>query len=216
MSNRGKYIVIEGQDGTGKSTQVDIIRTKLSDIGISSIDFHEPAGSPMADEIRTLLKNGDLSRDPITNVLLFNAARRDIWTSRALPALEKGEWVVTARNYYSTLAYQGFGEGIGLDYIETVTRLSMDNLYINPDYVCVMALNNECERAARINKRGPLDIPDAFESKDKTFQDRVTQGYIDICTKRGVPIIPADGNVDEVSQLIWDEIRPLLANKITT
>ena len=103
---RGKYIVIEGHDGTGKSTQAERIRDRLQKEGIDSVEFHEPAGVPIADAIRTVIKDGSLERDGETNLLLFTAARHEIW-KHAEKELALGKWVVSARNYYSSLAYQG-------------------------------------------------------------------------------------------------------------
>src|SRR5680860_1336148 len=103
----GKYVVIEGHDGTGKSTQVSLIRQRLLQHDVESIEFHEPAGSPIADAIRNVIKDGNLERDATTNLFLFSAARHEIWKTQALPALELGKWVIASRNYYSSLAYQG-------------------------------------------------------------------------------------------------------------
>lgn len=92
MNKRGKYIVIEGQDATGKSTQVERLRQRLQQDNIDSIEFHEPGGTDMADAIRLVIKNGDLTRTPETNLLLFTAARVEIWQD-ALQALALGKWV---------------------------------------------------------------------------------------------------------------------------
>lgn len=205
--NTGKYVVIEGHDGTGKSTQVDLIRETLrNQYGIESIEFHEPAGSPIADEIRTILKNGNLKRDAITNMLLFTAARHDIWESRAKPALERGEWVITARSYLSTLAYQGYGEGLDLDLITTITEKSMDSNYIEPDLVIILNLDDETERLKRIEKRGELENPDTFESKDIDFQNKVRAGYVTIANKRHYSLVSASQPPED----ILGEIRLLI------
>jgi len=208
----GKYIVIEGHDGTGKSTQVGILRQKLLENGIESIEFHEPAGNPIADVIRTILKNGDLDRDPMTDVLLFSAARCDIWKNLALPALDSGIWVVAARNYYSTQAYQGYGSGLKLDAIESITRISTDERYIKPDYAFILDLDDEKERAKRINNRGKLENPDTFESRPEDFQDRVRQGYLEIAKDRNIPIISANKPVKNISDEIWSYIEPDITN----
>ncbi len=206
----GRYIVIEGHDGTGKSTQVSEIRKKLLDRGIDSIEFHEPAGSSIADAIRTIIKNGDLERDALTNMLLFNAARHDIWTNKAIPALKNGKWVITARNFYSTLAYQGYGEGLDLDLIETVTHLSTDERYMNPDFATILDLDDETERARRIGERGKLNNPDTFESKNNTFQSIVRMGYMKIAQNRKIPIISANHTVDKVTDKLWLYIKQLI------
>jgi len=204
----GKYIVIEGNDGTGKSTQVEKIRERLSEQAIESIEFHEPAGTPTADAIRTIIKNGDLERDGITNLLLFTAARHEIWRE-ARKQLKLGVWVVAARNYYSTLAYQGFGEGLSVSLIEKTTRTFTDERYMSPDLAVILALEHEA-RAGRITIRGDLKNPDTFESRDITFQNQVNTGYHRIATDHNLDVIDADRSIDDVTQDIWKKVLGLL------
>lgn len=205
----GKYIVIEGNDGTGKSTQVGIIRQKLKERGIESIEFHEPEGTPIAGAIRTIIKNGDLERDGTTNLLLFSAARHDIWFNYALPAMKQGTWVVASRNYYSTIAYQGYGEGLSPELISTTTRIATDDQYLRPDVAVILSLE-DTERQKRIRQRGALENPDTFESKGGDFQERVNRGYLEIAKDHAIPIIPANGSVDQVAERIWQTVETIL------
>jgi len=202
----GKYIVIEGHDGTGKSTQVEIARRKLLICGMDSIEFHEPAGSPMADAIRTVLKNGELERDPVTNLLLFTAARRELWTSRAIPALKMGMWVVASRNYFSSIAYQGYGEGLDIDLISKTTREFTDDKYMNPDVALILNLDDRRERDRRIGDRGELATPDNFESKDDTYQQNVQDGYLKIAKELNIPVVSANQTIDDMAKDIWQQI----------
>ena len=210
MPAQGKYVVIEGHDGTGKSTQVARIREKLLELGIESIEFHEPEGSAIADEIRTVIKNSTLPRDGITNLLLFSAARHDIWSSRALPALAEGKWVIASRNYYSTLAYQGHGEGLDTEHIKTITRIATDDHYLNPDVAIILDFDDETERQARITARGSLTHPDTFESKSQDFQDRVKQGYIEIANLYDIPVVSAAQSIESVNEQLWGVIKSSL------
>lgn len=203
----GKYVVIEGHDGTGKSTQVSLLRDKLLERGIESIEFHEPEGSPIADEIRTVIKNSTLPRDGTTNLLLFSAARHDIWLRRALPALALGKWVIASRNYYSTLAYQGYGEGLDTELISTTTRIATDDQYLKPDIALILNLDDETERQKRIAARGELDKPDTFESKGDSFQSQVQRGYVDIAATHHLPVVSASMPIDEVREAIWQIVE---------
>ncbi len=202
VTERGRYVVIEGHDGTGKSTQVDLLREKLADDGIDSIAFHEPEGTPIANEIRTIIKNGGLERDPETNLLLFTASRREIW-NQARAALALGKWVVTARNYYSTMAYQGYGEGLDLDLITDTTRQFTDDQYMHPDIAVILSLEDEAARAKRIDQRGELEHPDTFESRDAAFQQRVKDGYLSIARDYNLPVIAADQPLEVISKQIY-------------
>lgn len=214
----GKYIVIEGHDGTGKSTQVTRIRERLATRGIDSIEISEPAKDPkdgpeevlIASEIRTLIKNGNLQRDAVTNLLLFSAAAHELWVQKAGPALALGKYAVAARSDISRKAYQGYGEGIDLGLIDTITAIATDEKYMNPDIAVILDLDDEEERRKRIEARGPLENPDTFESKDDAFQARVRAGYVDIALKRGIPIISAAKPIPEVTDNIWAIIEPHL------
>ncbi|HJP81698.1 MAG TPA: dTMP kinase [Candidatus Saccharimonadales bacterium] len=199
---RGKYVVIEGHDGTGKSTQVGLLRDRLSEQGVGSIEFHEPQGTPIADAIRTVIKNGSLPREPETNLLLFTAARHEIW-KQAEAMLEQGIWVVAARNYYSTLAYQGYGEGLDLGLIASVTEQFTNKRYMNPDHALILTLDDHGERQNRIGKRGEIAHPDTFESRDKTFQNAVGSAYLTIAKERGLPCIDANRPVADIADEIF-------------
>lgn len=199
----GKYIVIEGHDGTGKSTQVEIIRQRLKEQGIESIEFHEPQGTPIADAIRTIIKNGILARDEMTNLLLFSAARHDIWHNYALPALQQGKWVIASRNYYSTLAYQGYGEGLDQNLILTTTKIATDEQYMHPDIAIILKLTDEQARTDRIQNRGDIALPDTFESKGNDFQAKVHEGYMEIAKLYNLPVISAQQSIEAVTEDIW-------------
>lgn len=205
---RGKYIVIEGSDGTGKSTQVKLLREKLATRGINSIEFHEPQGTSMADEIRTIIKNGNLPRDGKTNLLLFTAARHEIW-QQAQKALDEGVWVIAARNYFSTLAYQGYGEGLDLNLITTITEQFTDQTYMSPDLAVILTLDDEKERGKRIGQRGALEHPDTFESRDTTFQRALQQGYVDIAKEKQLPTISASQSPGAICETIYSLITTL-------
>lgn len=214
----GKYVVIEGHDGTGKSTQVEIVRDRLDSLGIESIEFSEPATDPkdgvedilVADALRTVIKNGNLERDALTDLLLFSAARHEKWHQRALPALKLGKWVVASRNYYSTEAYQGYGKGLDLNLIYSQTLLATDEKYMSPDIALILSLEDQAERQRRIDSRGPLENPDAFESLGDDFQSRVQNAYPEIAQKYRIPVLSASGTPQEVSNRIWTYIQPHL------
>jgi dTMP kinase len=138
-------------------------------------------------------------------LLLFTAARHEIW-KQAQEQLAKGTWVVAARNYFSTLAYQGYGEGLDHDLILRITEEFTDKLYMHPDYAIILSLGNEAERAKRIEERGDLNTPDTFESRNAQFQEAVEQGYLAVAAKYNLPIIPATGSKEAIAKRIYDLI----------
>lgn len=204
----GKYLVVEGPDGTGKTTQVEMIKTWLKEVyNIETFDFQEPGGNEMADAIRHILKDGTIPRIDSTDALLFTAARNEVWNGRALQELKLGKWVVTGRSYLSTLAYQGYGGGFDIDQIERTTADYLGQKYIKPDYEFILDLDDEEERVKRISKRGELEVKDTFESKAQDFQDRVRQGYLQIAHDRNTPVISANQKPEEVFEEIKSYIK---------
>ncbi len=146
---KGKYIVIEGNDGTGKTTQVELLAEHFRKNGQAVQIVEEPGSdnptnsTPVANELRKAIKNGSLERSPEINVLLFSAARRELWQKKIAPALNKGKIVLSARNYFSTLAYQGQGEGIDSAEILRLTKLFTHERYMNPDILIVLVANHD-------------------------------------------------------------------------
>ena len=191
MSERGKYIVIEGNDGTGKSTQVEQLQRRLGTIGITSIQIHEPDGVPIAGELRTIIKNAHLERDPWSNVLLFTAARRLNWLQAMKPALDQGQWVLAARSWISTVAYQGYGEGIDPRKIRERTIDDVGEQYLSPDLQLILSLQDVGRRQERIASRGELEVPDTFESRDEGFQTALEDGYDIFARENGLEVIDA-------------------------
>ena len=210
MSERGKYIVIEGSDGTGKSTQVEMLAKKLAAAGTRSVLIHEPDGVPVAARLRDIIKDGTLERDAWTNVLMFTAARRANWLQQMQPALERGEWVLAARNWLSTVVYQGYGEGESIDRIEKFTLENVSETYAHPDLTLILALNDELTRQGRINKRGDLEVPDTFESRPLDFQERVKGGYVRYANEHDFTVLDATGSQDDVQKVIWQHVEPLV------
>jgi dTMP kinase len=198
MPTSGKYIIIEGQDGTGKTTQATLLEQYLLSRGIRSIHIKEPGGSPVAEAIRDVLLNGELERTPMTNILLFTANRHELWHAVIQPALDQGTWVICTRNYWSTLAYQGYGEGMDLGVIEAITNTFTSQRYMHPDYSVILAFDNIAARRARIAKRGELKVADTFEAKENEFQNRVQDAYHTIAATHEIPIVDASQTVESI------------------
>ena len=212
MSCAGKYIVIEGNDGTGKSTQVAKLADYFRARGQTVCVVEEPGSddpeksTPIANELRNVIKNGDLTRSAAVNVALFSAARRELWREKIRPALERGEIVLSARNYISTLVYQGQAEGYDEAEILRLTKLFTDEKYLHPDVMIILSLSHD-KRAKRIAMRGEPKNPDTFESRGQDFQEKITNGYLKIAKDYEIPVVLADRNVEEVHDMLIDEIK---------
>ena len=209
MNRPGRYIVIEGNDGTGKSTQVAMLADYFQARGRVVCVVEEPGSddpeksTPVANELRRIVKNGNLVRSSEINVALFSAARRELWREKIQPALQRGEIVLSARNYISTLAYQGYGDGLDAEEIMRMTKLFTDERYLQPDAMVVLTLS-DTQRQQRIAQ------PDTFESREQSFQDRVNHAYEAIAAERNIPVLSAAGAPEEVHARILDSIARYL------
>lgn len=222
------YIVIEGQDATGKSTQVELmaeyLRGKLAaerrGRGMSEAEaraeaerlvltMHEPDGDlESAHVMRELIKNREYGLEPLTHVLLFTAARVELWKKLAEPVLREGGYVISARNWWSTLAYQGYGQGVSRDKIIRITKQLMPARYVEPDKAVILTLTEE-ERLARQRERNVeisaagsaktelISEKDTFESKPTEFQDRVNAAYVKIAEQFGIKTWDMSGEIEK-------------------
>lgn len=223
----GEYIVTEGTDATGKTSVANGIAKLAFEEGYEVIRVDEPDSayvyhpdsvspeplSPIAAEIRRVIKDGSLGRAAITNIHLFTAARAENWHTILLPALERGAIVSAARNHYSTEIYQGVAEGSDRELIRTITRLSVGEAYMNPDHFTILDLDDEEERARRIANRGPLDTPDTFESRDQAFQQALLDGYRTVAREEGIDIVVANRPPEEISLGLWNDVKARIASR---
>lgn len=207
----GAYIVIEGNDGTGKSTQVDMLAAWLRERGREVVVIEEPGSddaaktTPVANEYRRVLKDGRFKLDPEVNLLLFSAARRELWFHKIEPALQRGVVVLSSRSYVSTLVYQGYGEGVAEDTIISMTKRFTHERYMSPDFVVVLFADDRV-RQQRIAERGTTEAVDSFESRDDVFQQKINDGYQTVAKTHNIPLILAERSPADVHQYILQEI----------
>jgi dTMP kinase len=219
--HQGNYIVIEGIDGTGKSTQVELLAKHYRAHGHSVTVIEEPSSddsaqtTPIAHYLRTVIKNSNLRRDPEINLALLSAARHELWEHIIQPALERGETVLASRNYFSTLAYQGYGEGLSQEHIRHITGLFTSQRYLTPNHLIILTLDDEQERMHRIKQRGTLATLDTFESQGSDFQQRVHDGYHILAKDYQVPTIQcmSDDGVYKSPHEIQCEIISIINTK---
>jgi len=198
----GEYYVLEGQDGTGKSTYAEDLGKLFQTRGKKVVIFHEPDGDlPSAQKLREIIKDKQYDLDARTHVLLFTAARNELWRKLAVPCLDEGGIVISARNWWSTLAYQGYGQGVNQDLIAHITKGCLPDSYLYPTKSVILTLDDD-ERIKRLGHRDNNSSKDTFESKDSEFQKKVTNAYWQIASDYGIPTIDAAGSIEEVFQKI--------------
>jgi dTMP kinase len=176
---KGKFITLEGGEGTGKSTQARHLGEFLKKNNIPFILTREPGGSPGAELIRTLLVSGKPDRwDLFSEYLLFSAARRDHIIHLILPALERGEWVICDRFFDSSRAYQGIARGLDSNFMEFIYQHISEHLI--PDLTVVFDLPVD-ESQKRISHRAKNE--DRFEQMGNAFHERIRDAFIKITQK---------------------------------
>jgi dTMP kinase len=200
----GRYVVLEGGEGVGKSTQVRRLADRLAAHGVPSTVVREPGGDAFAEAGRRLLL-GDLPRTPEAEVLAFNALRAQLLVAHVRPALAAGTWVLADRGRLSTLAYQGHGHGVDLDWVRAACRLTSQ--LCPPDLEVVLTVDEATARARR-DTRGTTD---RFERLDDDFHRRVAAGYAVEATAQGAPVVDGSAGEEEVTAALWRLVAPLLS-----
>jgi len=197
----GKFISFEGGEGSGKSTQTQRFAERLRATGLTVVQTREPGGTEGADAIRQLLVTGAADRwDPVSEVLLHYAARRDHVERVIKPALARGEWVVSDRFADSTMAYQGYGYELGAALIDTIHRATLG--VFQTDMTFIMDFD-PAAGLARARDRDP--DPSRYERFDLAFHRRLHDGFRTIAASNPerCVIVDANGAPDEVETMVW-------------
>jgi dTMP kinase len=200
----GRFISLEGGEGTGKSTQVRRLATTLQKRGISVLTTREPGGSPGAEEIRALMVNGEPGRwDAMTETLLAYAARTDHVTRTIGPALLAGTWVITDRFSDSTFAYQGAGRGMDRETIRRIDSAVLDDF--KPDLTLILDLDTGIGlKRAKMRAAGE----NRFEKFGAEFHERLRQAFLEIARRNPdrCRVIDASGSEDAVANAIFEAV----------
>ncbi len=206
--SRGRFITFEGGEGTGKTTQASRLAAALERSGLEVVRTYEPGGVIGAQDIRRLLVEGDPARwDGLTEVLLNYAARWEHLRAVILPALKAGKWVVCDRFSDSTMAYQGYGHGVGRDLIRQIHAIVVGETI--PDLTLVFDLPAPIglERAAARN-----DDQDRYERMGVAFHERLKTGFLEIA--RAEPsrcaVIDALGDIKAVEGRVFTVVSERL------
>lgn len=184
---RGRFIVFEGLDFTGKSTQVKILADRLREAGLPVTTTREPGGTPLSERLRqVLLSEGNKELLPLSELLIFITCRAQLCAEVIEPALREGRVVVSSRYRLSSLAYQGYGRGIDLELIRRLNDAATDGRH--PDLTFLIDLPAE---VALTRKRGKGD---RIEQEQFDFYERVRRGYLEL-TKDDPHIHLIDGTL---------------------
>lgn len=201
----GKFITIEGIEGTGKSTNLDFVLGLIRNHGYEVIRTREPGGTPMAEKIRQLLlDHGQEPVPPIAELLLFFAARSLHLQNTIIPALRDGKWVLCDRFTDASRAYQGIGRGLGADRVEHLADWVQDGL--EPDLTLLLDAPADIgmQRAA---SRGNAD---RMDNEELAFYQRVRDAYLGLAeaSPKRFAVIDASQSLDAVRRDIEAAMTP--------
>ena len=189
-------IVLEGPEGSGKSTQIKLLADALAKAGRKVVSLREPGGTPLGEEVRkVLLHDASLDIVPRAESLLFMAARAQIVEKEVLPALKSGATVLLDRFFLSTYAYQMAGRGLPHDQVAAANKLATGTL--RPDLTVLLSMP-AAEGLARAQKRGAKD---RMEQADQAFHERVTKAFTEFATAEWQEANPEAGPIVTVDAL---------------
>jgi dTMP kinase len=213
LTERGKFIVFEGGEGTGKSTQARLLADALGDVGPGVVLTREPGGAPGAEALRRLLVEAppEAGWAPLSETLLHYAARNEHLEKTIRPALARGLWVISDRFADSTTAYQGAGLAVGSDVFDCLSRLVIGDLA--PDLTIILDLDSE-QALARAAARCPTR--DRYESMNLEFHRRIRTAFIEIAQRGGrrYAVIDAAPDLRQVQQAVRDAVRARLGIEV--
>ena len=203
---KGKFIVIEGIDGCGKTTQIDELSKWLPKSGLIKkgsklITTKEPGGSLLGQKLRDLILDNSENNKPssLAELLLYSADRAEHISKIISPALKNNDWVISDRFADSTLAYQGYGRNISLEIIKNIESIVCQGEY--PDLTFFLEISPEESILRRKN-----EIPDRIESEGIRFLEKVNEGFKLIAKEKNWTVISASQNIKTISNQIKETL----------
>lgn len=201
---QGKFITFEGIDGCGKTTQLDLLAQHLTAKDIAVVKTKEPGGTQLGNSLRNLLLNDPIALNPYAEVLLFLADRIHHIETIIKPALSKGQWVLSDRFMDSTIAYQGYGRHIDLEWINKVADIQA--MQLNPDLTFFIDLSAEESTKRILDKK-----KDKMESESLVFMQNVRKGFQALAQthKERIVSIQANQTIEQIAKEIISYINNL-------
>ena len=198
----GSLITFEGIDGSGKSTQIQMLEHEFNKLGVEYKTFREPGGTELSEKIRAiLLDKENIELISTAESLLFAAARAQLTAEQIKPAIEKGEFVICDRFTDSTIAYQGYGRGLDIKQLEEINYIATAGL--TPDITFILDINPETAAV-----RMETEVSDRMEATGVDFFRRIREGYCQIKDQNPNRYIVING--DQSPENVFKEIKEII------
>lgn len=207
----GIFITIEGPDGSGKSTQVDLLHAYLTSGNHPVLVTREPGGTPAGEAIRKILLEPCGSHELVeeTELFLFAASRAQHVRECIIPAISQGQIVIASRYIDATVAYQGYGRGLPIDLIQRINDLATGGL--KPDLTIILDIESELglKRAFAVDKETPAGEADRIEAAGIEFHRKVRAGYLAIAADEPNRCVVIDSNrtICDIAEDICRNVR---------
>jgi dTMP kinase len=212
--SKGRLISFEGLDGAGKTTQMDLLERWLQPRGVPYVRTREPGGTPLGVEIRRLLLNRpELAIDPLAEAFLFQADRAQHFARLVIPALGEGKLVITDRCFDASIAYQGYGRGVGAELVEQLSMLATRRHV--PDLTILLDLDpSEVHRRTDMSgdRSGTREERTRFDAEAEDFHRRVQEGFRVLARAHPerIKVVDASRSPEEIHREITRLVEPLL------
>lgn len=207
-----RFITFEGIEGSGKTTQIQMLSNHLEETGVEHLLTREPGGTPIGDQIRRLVLHPEnASMTATCELLLYTAARAQHIEQVIGPNLAEGRMVLCDRFKDATLAYQGYGRGLSIELIRHLH--AREGLALNPDLTLLFDIEVDVALDRARNRDSTRNSDETrFEQEDFAFHDRVRTGYLDLARRdaQRIVVIDARGTTDEVHQRVLDTMQRFL------
>jgi len=203
----GWFVTFEGGDGSGKSTQLARVATRLTALGVDPLVTREPGGTPLAERIRAVLLDPANRPGPLAEAHLMVAARADLVAQVIAPAVAAGRMVLCDRHADSTIAYQGFGRGLDVEMLRSWNRGATSGL--TPD----LTLLYDLDPASALERRATAaEGSNRIDREPLEFHQRVRRGFLELARAEPerIVVIDASGDPREIEERSWSAIERIL------
>jgi len=199
----GKFIVLDGPDGCGKTTQTKLLAQWLQQQGVETASFREPGGTAIGEKVRQILLNPEhIAMSTATEVMLYMAARAQLWQEKIAPALTANKCVILDRWLSSTCAYQGCAGGFGMDKVIKIATDSLERPW--PDLTIILDVDLKTA-SQRLNR----DL-DRMEQKGEGYHKRVREGFLELSKGRdGFDVVDAADKIETVHKSIIEIVKKI-------
>ena len=204
---RGIFIVLEGPDRSGKSTQASLLKTWLEELGHEVLVTREPGGTYLSEKIRKILLDPKSNIEPMTELFLYETSRIKHTLEKIIPALEAGKVLISDRYTLSTPAYQGYGRGLPLKTVETLNHIA--TLGLKPDLTVVMDIPDKVFAQRERLTQGR----DRIEREPDLFRKRVNRAYKLLARRPGMTRVDGGRSVEAIQKDIRARVAKILAVK---